>query len=507
MADTINTIVVANPENPDAKPDTAAKIDITSNAVNMNLAELDTTDAYTFRFWGKILSDDTSATKTAKLIFGDMTEIETFTFTTEWQMFECSFLADAETETFMQFPTGTYIMWHSKMEHGTNATQYSESPLDFKIVTSGTIDVLSDRIELKVQKEDIIASINLVAQQDDPKHPGSGVAIKANLININGVTSINDKFKVNLDGSMETIAGKIGGWDIDEHEIGKVYTSGDSRYSMFLNSDTHRIGSWEVNYSDKTQRETILSQGGIECDFTQNNQNDDLIDWVKIAIGQRTAFMMDESITSGIGLSEYNINDDWKEAVICADRFYFGYNAGGEPENKKGCTLAWNWSGKQTRGLYLNSGAYDSTSQSYKEYTIHIGNNGVKLDSEDASRALYLTSGKYIRASNVTATELGYLSGLTKNVETGKQDTLTTEVVPITLTTSINPGATQTLSVAYPSGVNLSKMVGIVGFNTGGTELTVIKAYWDNGGLHMMVRNVASTAVIPSGTSLTIIHK
>lgn len=495
MADTISTVVVANPENPDAKSDTAAKIDIQSNVANMNLAELDTADAYTFRFWGKILSEDTSATKTTKLIFSNMVEVETFTFTTEWQMFECSFLADAETETFMQFPTGTYIMWHSKMEHGTNATQYSESPLDFKIVTSGTIDVLSDRIELKVQKDKIISSINMSPEE---------ITINAQRININGVTSINDKFKVNLDGSMETIAGKIGGWDINNTTLYNTYTASNKDYTIKLDSNDHIIASIEETKTGTTvtnTRSTELSLGGILAYNGNKTQN------TQITLGRQTSFMQSNNIATGIGIS-YGGNTpiDQSDVVISVDRFIFSHSEG-QDETAKACMLAWNWSGKQTRGLYLNSGAYDSTSQSYKEYTIHIGSNGVKLDSEDASRALYLTSGKYIRASNVTATELGYLSGLTKNVETGKQDTLTTEVVPITLTTSINPGATQTLSVSYPSGVNLSKMVGIVGFNTGGTELTVINTYWDNGGLHMMVRNVASTAVTPSGTSLTIIHK
>ncbi len=71
-----------------------------------------------------------------------------------------------------------------------------------EIELAAAIAVQADQIALKVEKGAVIAAINLSPEE---------VAIKAEKINLNGAVTANNYFKINLDGSVETSAIKIGG--------------------------------------------------------------------------------------------------------------------------------------------------------------------------------------------------------------------------------------------------------------------------------------------------------
>lgn len=74
------------------------------------------------------------------------------------------------------------------------------------------VDGIRTSVSKKVGNDEVISSINQSAES---------VKIEAKNINLNGVVTANDKFKINEDGSMEAIAGEIGGWQITENAIFK----------------------------------------------------------------------------------------------------------------------------------------------------------------------------------------------------------------------------------------------------------------------------------------------
>lgn len=67
-----------------------------------------------------------------------------------------------------------------------------------------TITQLENSIDQRVQKGDVVAEINAAI---DPETGVSKVQIEAGAINLNGVVTANDNFKINEDGSMETDKG------------------------------------------------------------------------------------------------------------------------------------------------------------------------------------------------------------------------------------------------------------------------------------------------------------
>lgn len=111
---------------------------------------------------------------------------------------------------------------------------------------------LGTQLTFKVNADAVIEAVNLEAQ--------GGVTINAEAIDINGVVSANNWFKINTDGSMETIAGKIGGWEIDADKLTKTDLETDPNtqqvihdYSLALSphekvlSGTSNVSTEEVN--------------------------------------------------------------------------------------------------------------------------------------------------------------------------------------------------------------------------------------------------------------------
>ncbi len=67
------------------------------------------------------------------------------------------------------------------------------------------VEQTETNITSKVSKSSISSEINQTAQD---------VKISASKINFNGLVTANNYFKINKNGSMEAISGKIGGWTI-----------------------------------------------------------------------------------------------------------------------------------------------------------------------------------------------------------------------------------------------------------------------------------------------------
>lgn len=104
---------------------------------------------------------------------------------------------------------------------------------------------ISSVVSTKVGKEEIISRINQTSEQ---------VTIDASKINLNGVVTANNYFKINLDGSMETIAGKIAGWTI----------TNDSLDSATAGMSNGHGAAFYVKLGDETPFLVSLS-GDVQC--------------------------------------------------------------------------------------------------------------------------------------------------------------------------------------------------------------------------------------------------
>ena len=91
-----------------------------------------------------------------------------------------------------------------------------------------SIELNSQEIQLKVSKDSLISTINQSAES---------VTINANKINLNGIVTANQNFKILADGSMEAKNGKF---------LGSVTVGGiqDDRISI-LNASGAQIGRWD----------------------------------------------------------------------------------------------------------------------------------------------------------------------------------------------------------------------------------------------------------------------
>ena len=105
-------------------------------------------------------------------------------------------------------PVGTY-----------NAADWAKTPTETKAQT--ILQALNGEIIAKVVAGDIINAINL--SSEGIKIDATKLTVDSSNININGVVSANNYFKVNLDGSIESTKGKFGNIIIDSD---KVYTVG-----------------------------------------------------------------------------------------------------------------------------------------------------------------------------------------------------------------------------------------------------------------------------------------
>lgn len=83
-----------------------------------------------------------------------------------------------------------------------NPKEWERSSDDVYMYAKAEIKTLSDEIELRVTKDGVVSSINLSPE---------AIKILADKISLEGLTTINDNFKVLLDGSIEAINGKFSG--------------------------------------------------------------------------------------------------------------------------------------------------------------------------------------------------------------------------------------------------------------------------------------------------------
>ena len=119
-----------------------------------------------------------------------------------------------------------------------------------------------DGIASKVEKNGIISAINQSSEE---------VAIQAKRINLNGSVTANNYFKIKTDGSMEAVAGQIGGFNINSDYI----AFGDWTHAgNWLSMCTPHGGAGDV----------YLGRGGISTD-SFDGQSDSIVRSIKLTEG------------------------------------------------------------------------------------------------------------------------------------------------------------------------------------------------------------------------------
>ena len=117
-------------------------------------------------------------------------------------------------------------------------------------------------IASKVEKDGIISAINQSSEE---------VAIQAKRINLNGSVTANNYFKIKTDGSMEAVAGQIGGFNINSDYI----AFGDWTHAgNWLSMCTPHGGAGDV----------YLGRGGISTD-SFDGQSDSIVRSIKLTEG------------------------------------------------------------------------------------------------------------------------------------------------------------------------------------------------------------------------------
>lgn len=98
-----------------------------------------------------------------------------------------------------------------------------------------SLDKANAQLVLKVDSNGKIASVRLDGDADG----GSVVEIKADNIKLEGYTTINGNFKIDIDGSMEATGGKIAGWNINNDKLsnGNVEISNKGYATVYTAAD------------------------------------------------------------------------------------------------------------------------------------------------------------------------------------------------------------------------------------------------------------------------------
>ena len=92
--------------------------------------------------------------------------------------------------------------------------------------TANDIQDIGVQLTYKVNADGVIEAVNAEASET--------IKILARALDINGIVTANNNFKINSDGSMETIAGKLANWIIGDDMLYKTITSGGYEYRISM---------------------------------------------------------------------------------------------------------------------------------------------------------------------------------------------------------------------------------------------------------------------------------
>ena len=204
-----------------------------------------------------------------------------------------------------------------------------------KAELTSSITQTRDAIELEVSEkldEEDFTSANIMLKINDDT---SLATIKADKINLNGVVTANDNFKINTDGSMEAKNGKFSG-RIDLYDshgsavLFDIHSSENNEESTFFTSAEGRVGNhchlgtfldgggfMELTGDGYT---IVKSSGIITPEVIQTSKEDSKKNFEKLDKGL--------DIIKGIDIYKYNFkneNDDYKKHIgfVIGDKYKY----------------------------------------------------------------------------------------------------------------------------------------------------------------------------------------
>lgn len=198
-------------------------------------AAIDTAQAST----KELLKSYATVTKTQSMIDQKATSIESVVSATYATKKSVDELQTWKTEASLKITDSAILATVTKSTEWTKkADANTVSKLETRVKQTET-DITS-----KVSKGSISSEINQTPQD---------VKISASKIDFNGLVTANKYFKINKDGSMEAISGKIGGWTIGSNTLKSV----DSKIT--LDAKNGKI----ITAQDNSGRVTAITPGNV----------------------------------------------------------------------------------------------------------------------------------------------------------------------------------------------------------------------------------------------------
>lgn len=304
--------------------------------------------------------------------------------------------------------------------------------------TSSEIQQLSDEIVLKVDASGNIVKVALASNASE----GSTFAVNADNIRFtagsvmrfdaNNIVINSTYFKVDQYGNLECTSGKIGNWTIRTRGLSYGMTAQDdyANDGIFLSSsamkvivnyhnyNTHneinRAGFFIKNHSGNTEKNIVAigsassgTVGDITCVTTSGNHYTNMsgIGFIADANNEiSNAGFYTRNNNGNREMERYFIDSNFTEfKVVCTNGF-------------KG--LATSDVSSTELGYLSGVTSNIQTQLNGKQATITGGATSIVSDNLTASKALVSNANGKVAVSSVTATELGYLSGVTSNVQT-----------------------------------------------------------------------------------------
>ncbi len=121
-------------------------------------------------------------------------------------------------------------------------TDYKSASLTDKGIKNALLKVnkATAEIELKVSKDEVISAINLSPEE---------ITINSNKIKLEGYTTINGKFKIDLEGNFEATGGKIAGIDVTNQGLFYNGSSSSDGFGLWKNNVHSDRGSYIIFHS------------------------------------------------------------------------------------------------------------------------------------------------------------------------------------------------------------------------------------------------------------------
>lgn len=325
------------------------------------------------------------------------------------------------------------------------------SDLDERVESE--IQQLADTIVLKVDANGNIVKVELSA------NPSTGSTFAVNADNIsftagsvlrfvaNNILIDSTYFKVDQYGNLTSTSGTIGGWEINSNGLMSEhdYTS----YSTYMNLSS-QLGEIEIGYNTDVLGNSRIKIDSNSINFLSDYANSGTeynvlsINYTRGTTGDVGNINLYDnydnrhvSIGGSDGLRIFDNNTT--KTHVSKDGFYDSSFLSNEVlvTNSSGVIVTSNIS--TTKLGYLSGVTSDIQTQlNGKQATITGGATTIVSDNLTASKALVSNANGKVAVSSVSDTELGYLSGATSNIQ-GQIDDVNADIDDTLVSASGNP--------------------------------------------------------------------